>query len=351
MRLEAEHILDKLEISDERRKEIAPRINYFVDLFHEENLQPLVDARARELTEVIKDTHERIPRLYSYLDDVFKNFMPAEGSGHSKIMFAIAAGVASRLEFSTAELKDVGYGAVLHDLGKLALPGRLMEGIEQGIYFSMDLYELMSLHVFTGYLIVDQATENVPDLRGCAMKPLCHQEEIDGNGPLGLVRDEIFLVNKIIRVVDSYLAISNARSYDPITPHDETIEEVKRSAGYDESELDLEILEWSSRSKLDQILKRYQHRFGEDDAESLYHNRLIDMIKRNTRNGVRIPEGIDYNELLKAEIIDLEDAYVKLRLTPENQFSRMVVDTFIEFLKTNSRSIEKMLESPIIYPS
>lgn len=355
MRLEAKNILDRLEFledEEKRKKEIEPRINLFIDIYDKENLKSMVDIRAKELSDIIKDSYERIPRLYSYLDDIFKNFMPSEGAGHSKLMFAAAAGVGSKLDFSSAELKELGYGAVMHDLGKLVLPGKLMDIIEKGDYFSVELHDLMNTHIFTGYLIVEQATRYVDDLNGCAMKPLCHQEELDGNGPLGLTKNEIFLINKIIRVVDSYFAISSRRSYDDVTPHDESIEELKRCAYYEKSELDMDVLEWSNRNKLDQIRKKYFKNNDKDSAGSIYNERLVEMIKRNTRRGIRVPDGMDYNNLIKSDDNEeLEEAYIKIRLTPEKQFSRLVVEKFIEFVTANPKAIQNMLESSIIYPT
>ena len=125
---------------------------------------------------------------------------------------AIAVGV--ELGLSGDVLHDLGVGALLHDVGKLAIadsllnkPGRLSD----------EEYEVMQTHVLAGEAMVSGSRvlrRSMPIIRG-------HHERVDGTGyPDGRQGEEIPLLARIVSVCDAYDAMANTRQYRMGMGHD-----------------------------------------------------------------------------------------------------------------------------------
>lgn len=107
------------------------------------------------------------------------------------------------LGYSPAELKELGAGALLVDLGKTALPGKLM--INPGLLSPEDRSEL-ERHTQLGYdslLMVKRNQES-------ALVLLQHHERYDGSGyPQGLRRNQIHRFARIVALSDMYVRLIN----------------------------------------------------------------------------------------------------------------------------------------------
>jgi hypothetical protein len=340
------NLLSGLNLSNERKEEVRPKLDELIVTAMEEGLIDVIEERAEELTDILKDSNGRLIKLYNYLDKVF-HFMPEEGSRHSKWMYALSAEVASKMGFKKGDtLKHISYSAVLHDIGKYILPGHLMDALEEGDQLPMELYKIIKLHSVTGSLLLKKVSSNIEALGVIPTIILAHHEEIDGNGYIGLRGNEIPLVSQIISVVDSYLAIARLRSYDPGAPHEEVIEELKRCAGLT---YDIDKLRRFNENKLVSLRNEDISNFGEKEGTDKYHERLKMKFERNTREGNRLPLDLSfgYEDVLNSDLDTLEKEYLKVRLMPEYQFSGSVVEKFIDFATANPRAVEKVLESHI----
>lgn len=347
--LDKVEILSGLNLSPERKEELESRINHYKNLIKKEKIP--IESKIEELTGVLEEPKGRLKSIYGFLDHVFNDIivLKEEGAEHSKHMYALCAGTASRLGFERGEVINyISYGAVLHDVGKWVLPGYIMEMLEKGEQLPIEQYDMVKLHAVTGSLLLKIVSQNIEDLAGVPTVVLCHHEEIDGNGYLGLRGNEIPLVSKIISVVDSYLSIARKRSYDPKTPHKEVIEELKRCA---DLPFDEELLNNSNKNKINTLKKEDIKKYGQKEWFKYYRERLRMKFERNTRAGRRLPEdfSICYEDVLDADLSVIEDAYLKTRLMPEYQFSGKVVEKFSEFVTDNPKAIEDTLKSNIIY--
>ncbi|MBD3355181.1 hypothetical protein GF361_04310 [Candidatus Woesearchaeota archaeon] len=342
-------ILSGLNLSSERKSELEARINYYKNFIKKEDIP--IESKIEELTDILKESKGRLKSIYGFLEYIFNDIivLKEEGAEHSKHMYALSAGTASRLGFDRGEVINyISYSAVLHDIGKWVLPGFVMKMLEKGEQLPIEYYGMVKLHAVTGSLLLKVVSQNIGDLAGVPTVVLCHHEEIDGNGYLGLRGNEIPLVSKITSVVDSYLSIARKRSYDPKTPHKEVIEELKRCA---DLPFDTELLNNSNKKKIEALKQGDIKNYGEEEGLKYYYERLRMKFERNTRTGKRLPEDLtmSYEEVLDADLPVIEDAYLKVRLMPEYQFSGKVVEKFSGFITDNPRSIENILKSDILY--
>jgi len=354
-------------VSEERKLALEPKIITLADIIGEHELSPVIEQRGRELADILESHKEqvagesglvaipklRLQRLYGYLDKLFGRDSE-EGSIHCKLMYGIVAYLAAELGIKGAgKLHRAGYAAVLHDIGKAALPATVMEAVEHGDDFTPQLRELMKVHVLTGYIIAEMATRNVPGLRGIASLILCHHEEFEGLGYVGLTgkgdkvplgnEDEIPLVSMIISVVDSYLAVVRKRDYDPRSPPEATLQELLRGAYLPFNE---DVLREFNKDKLEELKARYKEKYREG-WETAYKGVLVTKLEGNTREGRRIPGGFrwNYQELiLRGSVEELERAYTQVRLSRERKYYPIVVNTFIKLVREHPEILRKVVE-------
>ncbi len=145
--------------------------------------------------------------------------------GHSRRVADLSLVVAGQLGLDGEELLDIERGAILHDIGKIALPDAILS--KPGPLTPVE-WEKMKRHPGVGYDMV----RNVPFLRRAAEIVNCHHERYDGSGyPRGLRGEEIPLGARIFSVVDAYDAITSHRPYRAARSHEEAMAEIRRHAG------------------------------------------------------------------------------------------------------------------------
>jgi HD-GYP domain-containing protein (c-di-GMP phosphodiesterase class II) len=103
------------------------------------------------------------------------------------------------------ELRDVAAGALLHDIGKIGIPDRIL--LKRGPLTDAEAGE-MRRHPELGATLVGE----VDSLRGARELILSHHEKFDGTGyPRGLAADAIPLAARIFAVADVYDALTTDR--------------------------------------------------------------------------------------------------------------------------------------------
>lgn len=122
----------------------------------------------------------------------------------STVNFAQQLGRLMRL--SSVDLKNLYYGALLHDLGKLAIPVEILES--PGRLNDADM-EIMRSHVTITREILDGIVDD--DIRDIAAR---HHEKLDGSGyPAGLTEKDLTFPQQIVAVADILSALYGKRSY------------------------------------------------------------------------------------------------------------------------------------------
>ncbi|MBD5532199.1 MAG: HD domain-containing protein [Lachnospiraceae bacterium] len=125
------------------------------------------------------------------------------------VNFAQQLGRLKRL--SGKDLRDLYYGALLHDLGKIAIPLHILES--PGRLSDQDM-KVMKAHVRITEMILEGIVDN--DVLQIAVR---HHEKLDGSGyHKGLTGDQLTLPQQIVAVADILSALYGKRSYKDAFP-------------------------------------------------------------------------------------------------------------------------------------
>jgi putative two-component system response regulator len=144
---------------------------------------------------------------------------------HCRWLARHAARVAVNVGLRGEELEAVAYGALLHDVGKIGVPGYLLR--KEGP-LSEDEWRLMRQHPEIGERICRPLSAS----RGMVPVIRHHHERFDGRGyPDGLRGEQIPLGARIVAIADAYEAIVHGRPYQPAKSHAEALDELERLSG------------------------------------------------------------------------------------------------------------------------
>jgi diguanylate cyclase (GGDEF)-like protein/putative nucleotidyltransferase with HDIG domain len=144
---------------------------------------------------------------------------------HSTIVARYAAGIAERLGWSGADLAHLRIAAMLHDIGKVVLPDRILQKPD-----TLDdcEYEEVKRHPEEGAELINR----VEGMGNIAEWVRHSHEHYDGSGyPDGLSGDAIPLASRILLVADAYDAMTSDRPYRSAQTHAQALAEVRRHAG------------------------------------------------------------------------------------------------------------------------
>jgi HD domain len=145
--------------------------------------------------------------------------------GHTERVAAVAVGLARRLGFRDDELEAIEIGALLHDIGKIGVPGDVLR--KDGP-LTDDEWELVKTHPLISDYILSELDLH-PFVRQCARSS---HERIDGTGyPDGLTGDDIPLPARIVFVADALDALTSTRPYRAARSMLAALAEIRAHAG------------------------------------------------------------------------------------------------------------------------
>jgi HD-GYP domain-containing protein (c-di-GMP phosphodiesterase class II) len=143
---------------------------------------------------------------------------------HSIDATALGLSIARRLS-ARGPLEELGTGLFLQDIGKLALPPRLV--LKPGA-LAPDEWHLMMQHPVLGLEFLRDGA--IPARAKAVVRS--HHERWDGSGyPSGLARDEIPLFARIAAVADVFRAVTSERYYAEPVSREEGIELIRAGSG------------------------------------------------------------------------------------------------------------------------
>lgn len=174
-------------------------------------------------------------RLYQNLRNLFYNTvetlirtMQAKDkytSGHSTRVSRFSLLIAEKLGLNSKEKHQLYLASVLHDIGKIGLPDKLL--LRPGKLTAEEM-ELVKQHPALGVSMI----KSLGEMQEIVPLILHHHEAIDGSGyPDGLTGDEIPLISRIVAAADTYDAITSDRPYRKGRSREEAIQELKRVSG------------------------------------------------------------------------------------------------------------------------
>jgi diguanylate cyclase (GGDEF)-like protein/putative nucleotidyltransferase with HDIG domain len=144
---------------------------------------------------------------------------------HSEAVIEMSGAVARNLGMNSVEVERVKSAALLHDIGKVAIPDEILH--KPGPLTDAE-WKLMREHPVIGERIL----RVLPGLGTVARIVRHEHERWDGGGyPDGLAGEEIPVGSRIIIAADTYHAITSDRPYRAARSHSEAVEELTRCAG------------------------------------------------------------------------------------------------------------------------
>lgn len=134
---------------------------------------------------------------------------------HSLAVSALCISFARQLDFDADQIRQIGVGGLLHDIGKMKVPGEILN--KPGPLTEKE-FEIMKSHVKEGDRILNESTHLDA---ACICVTAHHHERLDGTGyPEGLKGDQISLFGQVAAIVDIYDALSSERCYKvAMSPH------------------------------------------------------------------------------------------------------------------------------------
>ena len=145
---------------------------------------------------------------------------------HCKGVVQLALAVGERLELDAMQRRNLEFGALLHDVGKIAIPKEI---INKPGKLDPHEWEIITTHTIEGQRMLDRVGGFMRDV-GLIVRS--HHERWDGTGyPDGLVGDVIPLEARIISCCDTWNAMRTDRSYRKALSHEVALTELKANTG------------------------------------------------------------------------------------------------------------------------
>jgi diguanylate cyclase (GGDEF)-like protein len=151
--------------------------------------------------------------------------LPHYGGQPSALIAAIVVAMARNLALPDAEVDRIRTAALLHDLGKVAVP---QEILDKPAALTSAEWRTVVQHPRIGQVILEQAAA----LKDAVPIILHHHERYSGHGyPFGLRGSDIPLGARIVAIADAYDAMTHDRPYKRAMSHDSAVAELRRHAG------------------------------------------------------------------------------------------------------------------------
>ena len=148
-----------------------------------------------------------------------------ETEGHSRRLVELSTRLAKAFGLGAEEITHLQRGALLHDIGKLAIPDEVL--LKPGALNEAEI-KMMQQHP----IYAKQMLSQVSFLQPCIDVAYCHHERWDGLGyPQGLKGEEIPLAARIFTIVDQWDALTSERPYRKSWSREKVIAYMQENAG------------------------------------------------------------------------------------------------------------------------
>ncbi|HEY4816786.1 MAG TPA: HD domain-containing phosphohydrolase [Candidatus Acidoferrum sp.] len=186
------------------------------------HLEREVENYRRHLEEMVSQRTQQLQAAMTELEHSHSATLEALGgaidlrdgptAGHSRRVLLYSIKIAEAIGGMEDQLKTLGMGAWLHDIGKLAIPDSIL--LKPAALDEQER-QIMEHHVQLGYDLV----KGIPFLADAAEIILAHHERHNGSGyPRGLHGKDIPISARIFAVADSFDAMTSHRPYRSALP-------------------------------------------------------------------------------------------------------------------------------------
>lgn len=199
-------------------KDLAVRKNSNYIIKSVEQITDIID----EMLAVIYDNHGTLYCMAELMGTDMYTY------NHCAEVAILSMLVAKNMNFNEKFIKKIGMGAILHDIGKMAISGDLLNKPDP-----LSLEEIVTLreHVRTGYELLKDNSAISPISRQIVH---LHHEKLNGAGyPYQMKGDQIPIHVRIVTLCDIFNAISSNRAYRARVNADEALEIIRAEAVYE----------------------------------------------------------------------------------------------------------------------
>lgn len=206
----------------------------------------LFDCQRSLLMDLANANEETLLGLVSALD------LREHNTGqHSQRVREYTELIATSLGVDKKLRREIGFGALLHDVGKIAVPDQIL--LKPGKLTDQEWVE-MRKHPDAGYRIV----KRIGFLRDAAEIVYAHHEKFDGGGyPRGLKGEEIPFGARMFMVADVYDALTSERRYRSPMTYEEAAAEIRKLSGSHFDPVVVNVFMAIAPEQLQMIAKRY----------------------------------------------------------------------------------------------
>jgi PAS domain S-box-containing protein/putative nucleotidyltransferase with HDIG domain len=193
-----------------------------------------IQTSSRDITER-KNAEEALQLAHQHLQDAYEmtiegwvralDLRDKETEGHTQRVTELTLKLAAKLGFNDEELAHIKRGALLHDMGKMAIPDEILQ--KPGPLNEAE-WDKMRHHPIYAYEMLSQ----IAYLKPALIIPFFHHERWDGSGyPRGLKGEEIPLAARLFAIVDVWDALSSDRPYRKKLRRNEVIAYLRENSG------------------------------------------------------------------------------------------------------------------------
>ena len=190
--------------------------------------QAAVAINSARLFEDLQDSHRELEKAYQATLEGWVRALDLrdkETEGHTQRVTILTHRLARSMGVSDELLVHITRGALLHDIGKMAIPDGIL--LKPG-QLTDDERKLIQKHPVYAYEMLSPIDFLVPAID----IPYCHHEKWDGSGyPRGLKQDEIPFAARIFPVIDVWDALTSDRPYRKAMPHAEVRRIIQSDSG------------------------------------------------------------------------------------------------------------------------
>lgn len=180
-------------------------------------LQRRLDEKTRELERLTVQSIHAISEIIDARDSYTK--------GHSVRVAEYSTWIADRLGWEEHDKETLSQAALLHDVGKIGVPDKIL--LKRGKLNDAEMV-LMRQHSVIGHSVL----KDIAGLEQIALATLYHHERYDGTGyPGGLRGEEIPEIARIIGLADAFDAMTSDRVYRKSLSEETIRDEILRGRG------------------------------------------------------------------------------------------------------------------------
>ena len=189
----------------------------------------------KELEQKVRERTRELARALAHLREVHMDTVKILASaieekdpymrGHSNRVRIISSEMARKLGYKEMEIERIEYGALLHDIGKIAIDQRILD--KPGPLTDEE-FKIIQDHPVIGERIISK----VSFFADIAPMVRWHHERWDGLGyPDGIKGENIPMPVRILNIVDSFDAMSSDRPYRKAMPIERVLEIIREERG------------------------------------------------------------------------------------------------------------------------